>query len=720
MKVQAKYLETKENGVRCYETPLPCPTPFGMVKQFKAAGEYLPTVEDELYDFEGVWSVDVNGETMMECTNCTHVFPHEREDVLQYLMKLTGFGRKRVWNDLYAIYKDGVRYIFDCELDHLRDYVRISKGNFRRVRKEYLRQTKYQMFEALMKYGASETAVLRAYDLFRYDIMNVIRNDPYRLVSVKGISFDMADRLALDNGVERNSFQRCKAGVLAALSETESGGELLRNYNKSAERKIQSGSTCLRWDEMESFSNYILGGDMPPFLIEDSIMEMNGTEIAINDDFVFSEEMNENEEQTAKDIARILSNKPRFTISRETVEELMDEMIDVGGVAGRLSNEQIGAVCNAINNCMAITTGGPGTGKTMITKATLYLIRKFVPDAKIVLIAPTGKAARRMTESTGYPASTIHSLLKMDGESSYEDAQKIDADYIIVDEFSMCDQAVARALFASVEDGTQIVCVGDQYQLASVGAGSVLREMLASKSIPTAMLTEVFRQKNGSYINVNAKNINQGVQDMVYDNTFIFVDAKKDDIIKQTIKSFKEMSEEFGVDETCVLTPFRVSTDTGVNHINQIIRSEVNQKSKQSKSRVCAGDRVMYMKNKDGLANGDVGTVLEDNPEEMSVVVDFGLEDPVTIKDEDLDNLVLAYSTTIHKSQGSEYKAVILVMDPKHSIMHKRNLVYTAVTRAKAKIVIIGSKKAFMDSILDNDADLRESLLAKRIRESCR
>lgn len=420
------------------------------------------------------------------------------------------------------------------------------------------------------------------------------------------------------------------------------------------------------------------------------------------------------ETSIATDINRILKHgtAKSLNITPGKIAEMQKKASLKGELSGILSDEQCNAVCMALNNPISIITGGPGTGKTMIQKSIINATQKLIPKAKILLAAPTGRAARRMSESTGYPAHTIHSALGIyAGADDQQEVEQLDCDLLLIDEFSMVDSNVARLLFSAIPNKTRVIMVGDKQQLPSVGPGAVLRELIASEVIPVTTLTNVFRQAKGSSIGVNSRRMIVGNTTMFEDESFVFIEKKTSDEIAEAVRElYKKNMDTYGMDEIMVLSPYRRSTSTGVNLLNKELQKLVHDGDVEN---FTVNDKVMYTKNDNGLANGDVGfiTKIETKDNEHFVTVDFG-NGEVVLEDDAIENLDLAYATTIHKSQGSEAKLVIMVSDRSHAYMLRRNLVYTGVTRAKQALIIVGDKKTFLDAILKEETSVRISLLS--------
>ena len=396
----------------------------------------------------------------------------------------------------------------------------------------------------------------------------------------------------------------------------------------------------------------------------------------------------------------------------------------------RLAPEQRDAVKMALTSGLSIVTGGPGTGKTLIQRAILDIYRKNHPNAEICCCAPTGRAARRMAQSTGYPASTVHKapgLIARD-DGSYGQPTDLEADLILVDEVSMLDVYLAGRLFDALKYGAQLVLIGDADQLPSVGPGAVLSEMIASGCIPVVRLDKVFRQNAGSRIATNAKLIRHGTLGLEYGEDFQFIDspeiAESADIIARL---YLEEIGRCGVDHVALLSPYRQKTETGVNALNQVLREKVNPAAEgkaetpDGVKKFRVGDKVMQIKNHEDVSNGDIGYVkqIRCHGDECLVYVDFG-EGRIKEYDPaagDLDMLDLGYASTVHKSQGSEYSTVIINLQCSHHIMLTRPLVYTAITRGKHKVIIVGERKALCIAIKRTDTERRGTCLAKRLQE---
>ena len=437
-------------------------------------------------------------------------------------------------------------------------------------------------------------------------------------------------------------------------------------------------------------------------------------------------------------------------VSRERLLERLGKIEDATGLF--LDEMQRKAVMEAAKQGILVLTGGPGTGKTTTINA---MIRLFESEGMTILLAaPTGRAAKRMTETTGYEASTIHRLLEVSGNPEEEtiggfqrnEENPLDTDVLIIDEVSMVDLPLMNALLKAVMPGTRLILVGDQNQLPSVGPGSVLKDIIASGCFPVVMLTKIFRQAGESDIVVNAHKINRG-EPVILDNKsrdFFFLKRQEPNVIISVMLTLiqKKLPKyvNAGIYDIQVMTPMRKGL-LGVERLNQILQQYLNPPSPEKSEREYAdrlfreGDKVMQIKNNyqlewkiqtkygltvdkgQGVFNGDMGVVREINTYEETITVEYDEHRQVVYPYSMMDELELAYAITVHKSQGSEYPAVVIPLLQGPRQLYHRNLLYTAVTRAKKCVTLVGSEAVFQEMIRNNQDQKRNTSLAERIRE---
>ncbi len=430
------------------------------------------------------------------------------------------------------------------------------------------------------------------------------------------------------------------------------------------------------------------------------------------------------EDETADKIAKMLAVPPESIDIASVLENIRENL----GIA--LSQRQSEAVYMAFKSNLSIITGSPGTGKTTVLRAIIEVYGQIYPGKKILLAAPTGRASRRMAESTGRnDAKTLHSLLGLLGEGGYtrnKNPEPLDADLIIVDESSMIDMWLARQFFGRLKLGTKVILVGDVDQLQSVGAGDVFRELIGCGKIPVTVLNEIFRQKKDSLIAHNAKNINEDCTNLYYGDDFVFLKCKTQDEAAEVIcAQFCEQVAEHGIERVQILSPFRSEGATAVEQLNRTIREMVNPATDEDIPDLKVGgrfyregDKVMQTKNNSKASNGDIGFIRRiavNEQGETVVTIDFGHDRIVEYGMEDMAHIELAYATTIHKAMGSEFEVILVPVIRAHAIMLKRNLIYTAITRAKQKVILVGEKGMLFMAIHRNDTGRRNTLLGDRI-----
>ena len=392
----------------------------------------------------------------------------------------------------------------------------------------------------------------------------------------------------------------------------------------------------------------------------------------------------------------------------------------------RLAPSQRNAVKLCLSHPISIMTGGPGSGKTTTLRFILDIYKAAFPANEVLLAAPTGRASRRMAEQTGMYASTLHSALGLvtDEDSPLNDKELLSADLVVVDEFSMVDMRLAYILLDRIKSGAQLIIVGDADQLPSVGAGNVLREMIRSEKVPTAVLETVFRQASNSRIITNAYAINHNDTHLQFGDDFQFLEVQNSEEAAQlVIKNYLREVSLHGIEDVQILSPLRKRGAVAANALNETIRDLVNPPNNLKKEVKCGsrvfrvGDRIMQTANRINVSNGDVGVITDMKKEDDETITCVRLLDGRTLQytQEMLEDLEFSYCTTIHKSQGQEYPVIIVPLLKEHYIMLRRNLLYTAVTRAKAKVILIGQKQAVFVAIHKCDVGQRNTVLADRI-----
>lgn len=645
-------------------------------------------------------------------------------------------------------FKEDTFRIIEEEPERLAEIKGISDRKAREISLQV--EEKRDMRQAMLylqKYGISITLAVRIYQHYGQSVYRVIEEDPYQLADhVSGIGFKTADEIAAKVGIHTDSDCRIRSGIFYTLLQSVGEGHvymrqevLLRRASlllgveiMDMERYLQDlamekrivlkKESCARRDGISGHGD---GSELRIYASRYYYLELNTAKM-LHDLNVHA--------QTAKDAAAV-----RLRAIEENTGLALDSL-------------QRTAVMEAAGNGITIVTGGPGTGKTTTINAMIHFFEGEGMD--ILLAAPTGRAAKRMTEATGYEAQTIHRLLEVNGNPEEEgsagfqrDAENpLEADVIIIDEMSMVDLPLMHALLSAVVPGMRLILVGDVNQLPSVGPGSVLKDIIRSGCFPVVMLTKIFRQAGESDIVVNAHKINRG-EEVVLDNQsrdFFFLKRQEPDVIISVLLTLIQKKLPKYVDagsyDIQVLTPMRKGL-LGVERLNRILQEYLNppDKSKQEKEageRIFReGDKVMQIKNNYqleweiktrygmtvdkglGIFNGDMGIIRQINTYEETVTVEYDEKRLVKYPYSLLEELELAYAITIHKAQGSEYPAVVIPLLKGPRQLYNRNLLYTAVTRARRCVTLVGSDAVFQDMVRNADEQARNTSLAERICE---
>jgi exodeoxyribonuclease V alpha subunit len=543
----------------------------------------------------------------------------------------------------------------------------------------------------LHSHGVGSARAVRIYKTYGADAVQVMSENPYRLArDIRGIGFKTADAIAMKLGVEKTAMIRVRAGISYALTEA-----------------MDEGHCGLPTAELMPLAEKLL--EVPQGLIRTALdLEIaDGTVVADTlgeTDGVFLASLHNAERSIADRLLTLTKSKLAWpSIDADKAVPWVEQRTGLN-----LANSQKAAVRLALSSKVLVITGGPGVGKTTIVNAILQILA--AKDIRLLLCAPTGRAAKRMNEATGFEAKTIHRLLEVDpkgGGFRRNTDNPLECDLVVVDETSMVDVLLMHALLKAVPDNSALLVVGDVDQLPSVGPGQVLADMIASGAIPVVRLTEVFRQAAESQIVVNAHRINQGLMPDLRkpeaESDFYFVEAGDAEIaVSRIIELVKaRIPRRFGLDpvrDVQVLCPMNRG-GVGARSLNVELQAALNPAGERKVERFgwtfAPGDKVMQIENDydKEVYNGDIGFVTDVNSEEGELTASFDGRS-VTYSFGELDTLVPAYAATIHKSQGSEYPAVVIPLMTQHYAMLQRNLLYTGITRGKRLVVLVGQKKA--------------------------
>ncbi|MFD6276702.1 ATP-dependent RecD-like DNA helicase [Streptomyces sp. NPDC060209] len=579
----------------------------------------------------------------------------------------------------------------------------------------------------LQTVGVSTSIAVRIYKKYEDASISVVKNQPYRLAAdVWGIGFLTADRIAQAVGIPHDSPERVKAGLQYALSQSTDQGHCFL----PEERLIADGVKLLQVDTGLVIDCLAELAEDPEGVVREKVP---GPEDGQPVTAVYLVPFHRAEISLAAQVQRLLS----------TPEDRMPAFQDVdwdkalAWLAGRtgatLAPEQEAAVRLALSRKVAVLTGGPGCGKSFTVRSVVELAR--ARNAKVVLAAPTGRAAKRLSELTGAEASTVHRLLELKpgGDAAYDRDRPLDADLVVVDEASMLDLLLANKLVKAVAPGAHLLLVGDVDQLPSVGAGEVLRDLLAEGGpVPAVRLTTIFRQAQKSGVVTNAHRINSGVPPLTQglDDFFLFVEDETEDAgVLAVDVAARRIPAKFGLNprrDVQVLAPMHRGP-AGAGHLNGLLQQAITPgrpglPEKRFGGRVFrVGDKVTqirnnYDKGENGVFNGTVGVVTSLDADEQRLTVLTDEDEEIGYDFDELDELAHAYAMTIHRSQGSEYPAVVIPVTTSAWMMLQRNLLYTAVTRAKKLVVLVGSRKAIGQAVRTVSAGRRCTGLDFRLR----
>lgn len=681
------------------------------VNQIKAVGYALPISEHIRYEMRGQWSKNSKHGLQFEVETYDEVIKPTKEGIIGYLSsgQIKGIGPKLA-ERIYSAFGNETLNVLDNSPEKLTSISGISQTKLKKICDSYLaNRGARDVIAFLTPYGITPNRAIRLYKEYGNEAMDIVKQHPYKLCELAGIGFKTADKIAKNMGFDVLSAERISQGILYTLTDAETKGHICIEKSNFVKE-------CLKILDTPEITEGMIGKYANELI--------RNQKIYVYDGCLYSSRTYTAEKMLAVYIKSQISINQNYSYSN------LERELNMEGKTLRIkfAPEQREAVKTALINGLSIITGGPGTGKTMIQKAILDIYSRNNPGKIICCCAPTGRAARRMEESTGYSSSTIHkTLCLMAGEDGeYGTPESIDADLVLVDEASMLDIYLAGKLFSALKPQTQIVFVGDADQLPSVGPGAVLSEMIACGRIPTIRLEKVFRQTSGSRIATNAKLIKHGNLSMEYGNDFEFIDSSDISVSADLISQiYVEEVKKYGVDNVALLTPYRQKTDTGANALNERIRDIVNPKSSHSeeishgKRLFRCGDKVMQIKNHDDVNNGDIGYIIQikKSGNEITAYIDFGDGRVKEYDSSELDMIDLGYASTIHKSQGSEYSSVIINLQKAHYIMLTRPLVYTAITRGKKHVIFVGERSALCTAIKRTDTEQRGTRLAKRLCE---
>ena len=692
--------------------------PVEIVKEggvFTAIGENLPQFKHIVISFSGKWKNSKYGLQFSVDSFVTEK-PLNKEGIVIYLTNsnIKGVGKKTA-EKVADAFGDETFDVIENNPEKLSNIKGISKKAIDSLI-EFVKEDKEarELITFLGKYGINRSKSILIYKKYGEDALEIVKKEPYKLCDIQGIGFLTADEIACSLGSKVNDPYRMLylAQHIIATEEALTGSvcfpyldisNKMREYVLKLNRVAVNSEYCLKILKRAIKSDYL----------------------GFTSNMIYQNKSLLYEKEIANNTIRLSMSKPVLSMDNLNFDKMIQEFEKTNKM--KLAVKQKEAVKNVFGKGLSVITGGPGTGKTTIVKAILFIfeqIRKEEDDIPL-LMAPTGRAARRLFETTNQPASTIHSRLNIYGEDDDYGNELLYEKIIIVDEFSMVDQYVCFKLLSRIATGSTVILVGDKDQLPSVGPGNVLYDIIRCGKIPVTKLIDIYRQDENSTIAKNSALVKQGMTDLKYNDTdFRLIETNTPETTKSTIVNiYKQAVNKDGIDGVILLTPMRKKGSVSVNELNDILQNEINPRVADSPTFKTNGkefrihDKVMKNKNGGGINNGDTGFILDifnNDDDQLTVEIDFS-GTIVEYCKEDMEKVDLAYATTIHKSQGSEYDTVIIAITNESRIMLQRKLIYTAITRAKKRVILIGQKNAINYSIVNNRFAKRNTLLADRI-----
>lgn len=698
-------------------------------KSIIVTGSMLPIAKKVKYVFYGEWVTHPKyGKQFKMTEGYDTAKPSTKESIKEYLASGTirGIGQKTA-ERIVEMFGEETLEVMEKDIYRLIAVKGITKNKLEKIKTSFDENfAGRETIVLLGKKGISPKIASKVYQKFKDKSIEIIKNKPYRLCMVQGITFPVADALGPQTEEYELSYDRFYVCANYVLAENENNG--MKDYigNRTAgslSMTVQDfGNAMLSLLRMKSMT----GAKICEYTIK-AIKEGQLKMLTDNGvQYIYRPGVYRIEKKLAENIARLTRKELEKVVNN--LDAYIAKAENELGIS--LSEEQRQAVFYAFENNLSLIIGPPGTGKTTVILVIVYIYKELYGDkSQVTLLAPTGRASKRIAETTGMDAFTIHSCLGIHTEQindiEEEEELKIQEGLVVVDELSMLGTRNAYQLFANIGDNCKIILCGDDDQLQSVGAGAVLRDMICSEALPVTVLKNIYRQDAGSLIYGNSHNIREGRYELEYGDDFMLYETDDTaDMENQMIEMYLKKIKEHGIENVMLLSPFK-EHDAGVYNLNTRIQNRLNPDDKKeyhSNGKIFrTGDLVMQLVNNETQANGDIGvvTAIHKRDGEQIVCVKFDNDRRDYYDDEAGEELNLAYAYTVHKAQGSESKCVITCMHNMHSVMKKRNIFYTAVTRAKQEVIIFGQKQAVIKAIQTVDKEKRNTGLKLMLRQEC-
>lgn len=673
---------------------------------FTGRGYSIPESNATELQIDGKWTKNEYG-TQLDIEKCIPMLPETKEGIIGYLSSglIKGIG-PAIANNIVKAFGLDTLTIMETQPEQLLNIKGISKSVLCEIKESFAKNREQrEIMIQLSPFGITPVKIAQIQQQFGARALETVTKHTYELCSVSGFGFLTVDAIAHKMGCSPNEPLRIRGAIEYVLHQSAKNGHLYLPANELVGETLKLLNQKAEGVKIEQ--------------VQCEIKKCAAEEVIIADKrCVYLPYHYRDECNAAEAVVELLAAPVKEITDLDAWITKAQKNLKI-----QLSNTQKEAVIMSLSNTISIVTGGPGTGKTTVLKVILYIYER-TEKGKILMVAPTGRASRQMAESTGFlGCTTVHSALGLTTESRHDqNYSDIVQDFIILDESSMADMFIAAQLFCRIKHGARFLLVGDVDQLPSVGAGNVFRELIECDLIPVTRLDLVYRQAKNSDIPINAQKINQGNTKLVFGDDFQMREADADAIAANLVlKEYKNAVNEFGLDNVQILCPMKKRGEVSANILNEKIRENINPKRaglpelKAGRRLFRKNDKVMHLKNTENLSNGDIGFITDIDLKEQQFVLSFSDGRQVNYTASEMDRVQLAYAITIHKSQGTECSAVIIPVLTSAYIMLKRNLIYTAVTRGKSKVILIGQTKAVAMAIQKNDIDKRNTRLGDRI-----
>lgn len=695
---------------------------YGQRDLVTVVGTLMAPTPGEILKMSGEWVNHPKYGEQFKIVHCKTAVPASVYGIQKYLGSglIKGIGPVMAKRIVARFGKDTLDVI-ENDIETLAEVEGIGKKRIRMVRKAWDDQKEIrEVMLFLQTHGVSSGYATKIFKQYGNRSIEVVKKNPYRLATdIFGIGFITADSIADKLGFAKDSELRAEAGILYVLNQLSDDGHVFYPYEPLIKK-------C---EEVLGVDREVVAGALGTLaynrrvVIEDLNQEVDA--FRENNKAVYLAKYHVSETSIASRLKTLISvSKSIRKIHSDNAIEWVQKQLAI-----TLAKKQVDAIKCATEKKVMVITGGPGTGKTTIINAILKIFSKLTK--KTMLAAPTGRAAKRMSEATGHEAKTIHRMLEyriQKGGFQKNEKHPLSSDLLIVDEASMIDTLLMYHLLKAIPEKSTFILVGDVNQLPSVGAGNVLKDIIASGAVPVVELNEIFRQAKESRIIVNAHKINKGILPSLKPSgpkdDFYFIEQEDPEaVLKIILELVKErVPRRFGldpIDDIQVLTPMHKGT-VGAENLNAELQKALNPREDEvirGNRSFRLNDKVMQVKNNydKEVFNGDIGRIIRIDPENQEMTLSFDGRD-VVYDFADLDEIVLAYAVSVHKSQGSEYSAVIIPILTQHYVLLQRNLIYTGVTRGRKLVVMAGTRKALAIGVKNNRTKKRYTYLRDRLR----